>query len=98
MPGGGLLAGQWSRAVYGWGYFSVDYALECSVDCDFACYVGVLPFAWATGIAHPMATNRVTHRVIVYGDIWLRGHGEGSYILAPIGPPQTKSERPGPHP
>ena len=86
MPGGALPKGVWIKAVWGWGYYSVDYGLQPSVACDYNCYVGVVPFAISTGTAEPEQVKIVTHRVIVYSDIWLRGHGEGSYELVPVGP------------
>ncbi len=58
MPSGSLPAGTWIKAVYGWGYFSVTYGLQPSVPCDYACYVGVLPFAWSTGTARPGRSTR----------------------------------------
>ena len=37
--------------------------------------------------------NPVTHRVIGYGDIWLRGHSTGGYALIPIGPASPLAQR-----
>lgn len=91
MPGGSLPAGTWIKAVYGWGYFSVEYGLEASVPCDWNCYVGVSPFPISSGTAYPGHVNPITHSVIVYGDIWLRGHSIGAYALVPIGPGQAET-------
>lgn len=93
MPGGALPTGIWTKAVWGWGYFSVDYALQPSVACDYNCYVGIVPFAVSAGTAEPGHETIVTHRVIVYGDIWLRAHGEGTYELTPVGPSSPLSGR-----
>lgn len=93
MPGGALPAGEaWVKAVYGWGYFTVQYGLQSTVPCDWACYVGVAPFAISTGTAYPGRVNLVTHSVVVYGDIWLRGHSAGSYGLIPQGPPVQQGQ------
>jgi hypothetical protein len=93
VPVGALPGNAWIKVVYGWGYYSVDYGLSASVECDYACYVGVLPFAWSTGTIQPGKFATITHKVVVYGDIWLRGRADGDYGLTPIGPPTPMASR-----
>lgn len=88
---GELPANQWIKAVWGWGYYAIDYGVNVSVSCDYRCYVGVFPIAWSAGTFQSGQENHVTHRVIVYGDVWLRGRNTGRYALIPIGPPSPLS-------
>lgn len=79
--------GAWVKVVSGWGYFAVDYHVVVSVPAEFACYTGVWLAVWNSGRLVPptQGAMRITHRVIVYGDVWLRSTaGPGSYSLAPI--------------
>ncbi len=89
MPLNGALPpqGTWVKVVSGWGYFAVDYQVVVSVPAEFACFTGVWPAVWNSGRLVPpsQGANRVRHRVVVYGDVWLRSTaGPGSYSLAPI--------------
>ena len=88
MPtvGGALPSGQWLRVVNGWGYFSVEYGLSASVVCDFRCYSAPVPFPVSSGTVERGSVRVITHRVVGYGDIWLRGHGDGSFALSTVGP------------
>ena len=93
MEAGALIANQWIKAAWGWGLFAVDYVLTVSVPCDYNGYIGILPFPVSSGEAFPERENVITHRSVIYGDIWLRGRAAGSWALNPIGPSSPMQQR-----
>ncbi|MDM7829882.1 hypothetical protein [Cellulomonas edaphi] len=69
--------------------YSVDFAVAVTAAGEFRCYIGAWPFVWSSGalVPPPRGANQVTHRVVVYGDIWLRTTSgrDASYTMQPIG-------------
>jgi hypothetical protein len=82
--------GHWVKILYGWGSFSVSYAVSVTSPGEFACYIGLWPFRWSSGVlvTPDVGANVVTHQVAVYGDVWLRttSRRTSTYTLQPIGP------------
>ena len=80
---GHLRAGQWTKVLWGWGYYSVDYG--ASIDAsggEYRCYTAPLPWPVSSGTL----PHVITHRVIGYGDCWLYSPVEATYYLVPVFP------------
>jgi hypothetical protein len=63
MPNGNLTANTWTKVLWGWGYWAKHYTVQ----------VGVVGGQYRT---YPIYSSgslpaTLTHRVIVYGDVWL---------------------------
>jgi hypothetical protein len=80
---GSLPAGKWTKVTSGWGYFAVDYSARTGAPGgQYRCYTAPAPFPISSG-ALP---QRITHRVIGYGDVWLYSPTATSYTLVPVFP------------
>lgn len=80
---GSLRAGQWTKVLWGWGYYAVRYGISLDVSGgEYRCYTVPSPFPISSG----HLPNEVTHRVIGYGDVWLYAPTDAMYFIVPIFP------------
>lgn len=74
---GELKAGEWTKVLWGWGFYSVDYYASISMSGGkYRCYPG----------GSGDLPRRITHTVAFYGDCWLYSPGDATYALWPVGP------------
>jgi hypothetical protein len=83
---GRLNPGEWTRVLSGWGYYTVDYGVTVTADCEFRCNIALVPFPWSTGELRPNGVNRITHRVVSYGDVWFLSNTDARYAIYPVYP------------
>lgn len=77
---GPLRAGEWTKVLWGWGYYSVRYTTSTSAPGgEYRCYSP--PWPWPTSSGGLPAY--ITHRVNGYGDCWLRSPVDATYYLNP---------------
>jgi hypothetical protein len=80
---GSLEGGRWTKVAWGWGYYAVDYSASIGVPGgSYRCYSAPSPFPIGSG---PLP-NRLTHRVIGYGDVWLYSPMTTWFRLVPVFP------------
>jgi hypothetical protein len=83
MPSGSLRANQWTKVLWGWGYYSVNYAASTnSTGGQYRGYTAPVPWPISSG----SLPNTITHRVIGYGDVWLFSPVDTTYTLTPTFP------------
>jgi hypothetical protein len=81
--GGSLSAGQWTKVAWGWGYYAVDYSASIGLPGgSYRCYSAPLPFPISSG----SLPQRITHRVVGYGDVWLYSPRATYFSLVPVFP------------
>lgn len=83
MASGSLRAGEWTKVLWGWGYYAIDYGASISAGGgQYRCYSAPSPWPISSG----NLPSRLTHRVIGYGDVWLYSPVDASYTLNPVFP------------
>jgi hypothetical protein len=89
---GPLRARQWTKVLWGWGYYAVRYGISLDVaGGQYRCYASPSPFP----ISSDFLPNEVTHRMIGYGDVWLWSPNAGSYYRFSSFSSTDKSSNPG---
>jgi hypothetical protein len=78
VPSGSLPAGKWTKVIWGWGWYSVQYAVRTGAPGG---QYRVYP-VYSSG---PLPAQ-ITHQVRVYGDIWLFSPIDTQWGADPIGP------------
>jgi hypothetical protein len=79
---GSLRANQWTKVLWGWGWYSVNYNASIGVPGgQYRSYSNPFPFPIGSG---PLPA-RITHSVYGYGDVWLFSPADASYQLIPVG-------------
>ena len=83
MPSGSLPANKWTRVVFGGGYYTVRYGASTAAGTgEYRTYSAPSPWPISSG----RLPSEITHRVIIYGDVWLFSPVDTTYFLNPIFP------------
>ena len=78
MPSGQLRANTWTKVIWGWGWYAVEYAISTGAPAgQYRTYP-----VYSTG----HLPKQVTHQVRVYGDIWLFSPVDTYWQANPVGP------------
>lgn len=78
MPSGSLPAGKWTKVIWGWGWYAVQYGISTGAPGGrYRTY----PF-----YSNGTLPNHVTHQVRGYGDIWLFSPVDTQWQANPEGP------------
>jgi hypothetical protein len=78
---GSLRANQWTKVLWGWGWYSLAYNISISAPGgEYRCYT--TPFPWPIGSG--TLPGRVIHSVYGYGDVWLFSPTDATYQLTPV--------------